>query len=158
MVDQIRFFATAARHLEGKSAGEYMKGMTSFIRREPIGVCAQVAPWNYPMMMAVWKFAPAIAAGNAVVLKPSAETPVNAFLFTEIIADAGLPPGVFNLVSGTGPVVGEAIAAHPDVDVVSFTGSTRAGKRVAESRDRHAVHKRSGRAAIDVEDRARGII
>ena len=99
MVDQIRFFARRARHLEGKSAGEYMRGMTSFIRREPVGVCAQVAPWNYPMMMAVWKFAPAIAAGNTVVLKPSDTTPATTTLLAEIAAEF-LPPGVFNVICG----------------------------------------------------------
>ena len=99
MVDQIRFFAGAARHLEGKAAAEYMANMTSFIRREPIGVCAQVAPWNYPMMMAVWKFAPAIAAGNAVVLKPSDTTPATTGLLAEIAAEF-LPPGVLNVICG----------------------------------------------------------
>ena len=98
MVDQIRFFAGAARVLEGKSAGEYMAGHTSFIRREPIGVCAQVTPWNYPMMMAVWKWAPAIAAGNTVVLKPSDTTPVTTLLMAEIMAEF-LPDGVFNVVT-----------------------------------------------------------
>ncbi|HTH06702.1 MAG TPA: aldehyde dehydrogenase family protein, partial [Ilumatobacteraceae bacterium] len=98
MVDQIRFFASAARHLEGKSSGEYMRNMTSMIRREPVGVCAQVAPWNYPMMMAVWKFAPAIAAGNTVVLKPSDTTPASTTLLAEIAAEF-LPPGVFNVIT-----------------------------------------------------------
>ena len=105
MVDQIRFFAGAARVLEGKSAGEYMANMTSFVRREPIGVCAQVTPWNYPMMMAVWKWAPAIAAGNAVVIKPSDTTPVSTVLMAELMAEF-LPPGVMNVVCGdrdTGP-------------------------------------------------------
>src|SRR5690348_13875789 len=99
MVDQIRFFAGAARMLEGKGAGEYMEGLTSFVRREPVGVCAQVAPWNYPMMMAVWKFAPAIAAGNAVVLKPSDTTPATSTMLAEIAAEF-LPPGVFNVICG----------------------------------------------------------
>src|SRR3954462_3600588 len=99
MLDQIRFFAGAARVLEGKSAGEYMAGHTSMIRREPIGVCAQVTPWNYPMMMAVWKFAPAIAAGNTVVLKPSDTTPATTSLMAEMAAEF-LPPGVFNVVCG----------------------------------------------------------
>src|SRR5580698_8072386 len=97
MVDQIRFFAAAARMLEGRSAGEYLSGFTSMIRREPIGVCAQVTPWNYPMMMAVWKFAPAIAAGNTVVLKPSDTTPASTILLAEIAAEF-LPPGVFNVI------------------------------------------------------------
>src|SRR5580693_1949691 len=99
MVDQIRFFAGAARHLQGLAAAEYMVGHTSFIRREPIGVCGAVTPWNYPMMMAVWKFAPALAAGNTMVLKPSDTTPVTALLMAEIMAEH-LPPGVFNVVCG----------------------------------------------------------
>src|SRR5487761_1221545 len=110
-VEQIRFFAGAARLLEGRSAGEYMRDHTSMIRREPIGVCAQVTPWNYPMMMAVWKFAPAIAAGNTVVLKPSPTTPVSTLLLAEI-ASAFLPPGVFNVVCG-GRDTGRALVAHP---------------------------------------------
>src|SRR5690606_29779667 len=97
MLDQIRFFAGAARLLEGRSAGEYMSGFTSFVRREPVGVCAQVTPWNYPIMMAVWKIAPALAAGNTVVLKPSDTTPHSTVLLAEIAAEH-LPPGVFNVV------------------------------------------------------------
>ncbi len=129
MVDQIRFFAGAARCLEGRSAGEYMAGHTSMIRREPIGVCAQVAPWNYPMMMAVWKFAPAIAAGNTVVLKPSDTTPVTALLLAEIAAEF-LPPGVFNVVCGDRDS-GRALVNHPIPRMVSVTGSVRAGMEVA---------------------------
>jgi betaine-aldehyde dehydrogenase len=129
MVDQIRFFATAARHLEGKSAGEYMRGMTSFVRREPIGVCAQVAPWNYPMMMAVWKFAPAIAAGNAVVLKPSDTTPATTALLAEIAAEF-LPDGLFNVVCGDRDT-GRAMVLHETPSMVSVTGSVRAGMEVA---------------------------
>jgi betaine-aldehyde dehydrogenase len=129
MVDQIRFFATAARHLEGKSAGEYMKGMTSMIRREPVGVCAQVAPWNYPMMMAVWKFAPAIAAGNTVVLKPSDTTPASSGLLAEIAAEY-LPAGVFNVVCGDRDT-GRSMVVHPTPSMVSVTGSVRAGQEVA---------------------------
>ena len=129
MVDQIRFFATAARHLEGKSAGEYMRNMTSFIRREPIGVCAQVAPWNYPMMMAVWKFAPALAAGNAVVLKPSDTTPASTTLLAEIAAEF-FPAGVFNVVCGDRDT-GRAMVLHDIPAMVSVTGSVRAGKEVA---------------------------
>ena len=129
MVDQIRFFATAARHLEGKSAGEYMRGMTSMIRREPIGVCAQVAPWNYPMMMAVWKFAPALAAGNTVVLKPSDTTPASSGLLAEIAAEF-LPAGVLNVVCGDRDT-GRAMVKHPVPGMVSVTGSVRAGQEVA---------------------------
>ncbi|MFT3854336.1 MAG: aminobutyraldehyde dehydrogenase [Ilumatobacteraceae bacterium] len=129
MVDQIRFFATAARHLDGKSAGEYMRGMTSMIRREPVGVCAQVAPWNYPMMMAVWKFAPAIAAGNTVVLKPSDTTPATTTLLAEIASEF-LPAGVFNVVCGDRDT-GRAMIAHATPAMVSVTGSVRAGTEVA---------------------------
>ena len=129
MVDQIRFFATAARHLEGKSAGEYMRGMTSMIRREPIGVCAQVAPWNYPMMMAVWKFAPALAAGNTLVLKPSDTTPASSGLLAEIAAEF-LPAGVLNVVCGDRDT-GRAMVKHPVPGMVSVTGSVRAGQEVA---------------------------
>jgi betaine-aldehyde dehydrogenase len=129
MVDQIRFFATAARHLEGRSAGEYMRGMTSFVRREPVGVCAQVAPWNYPMMMAIWKFAPAIAAGNTVVLKPSDTTPATTTLLAEIAAEF-LPPGVLNVICGDRDT-GRAMVAHDIPSMVSVTGSVRAGQEVA---------------------------
>ena len=129
MVDQIRFFAGAARHLEGKSAGEYMANMTSFVRREPVGVCAQVAPWNYPMMMAIWKFAPAIAAGNTVVLKPSDTTPASTLLLAEIAAEF-LPPGVLNVVCGDRDT-GRAMVVHPTPAMVSVTGSVRAGIEVA---------------------------
>ena len=131
MVDQIRFFAGAARVLEGKSAGEYMAGHTSFIRREPIGVCAQVTPWNYPMMMAVWKWAPAIAAGNTVVLKPSDTTPVSTLLMAEIMSEF-LPDGVFNVVTGDRDT-GRALVEHPVPQMVSITGSVRAGMEVAGS-------------------------
>jgi betaine-aldehyde dehydrogenase len=131
MVDQIRFFAGAARHLQGLSAGEYMAGHTSFIRREPLGVCGAVAPWNYPMMMAVWKFAPALAAGNAVVLKPSETTPVSALLMAEIMAEH-LPPGVFNVVCGDRDT-GRALVVHEIPAMVSVTGSVRAGMEVAAS-------------------------
>ncbi len=131
MVDHVRFFATAARHLEGKSAGEYVPNMTSYIRREPIGVCAQVAPWNYPMMMAVWKFAPAIAAGNTVVLKPSDTTPVTTTLLAEICAEF-LPPGVMNVVCGDRDT-GRAMVVHDTPSLVSVTGSVRAGMEVAEA-------------------------
>jgi len=131
MVDQIRFFAAAARHLEGKSAGEYMAGHTSMVRREPVGVVAQVAPWNYPMMMAVWKFAPAIAAGNAVVLKPSDTTPASTTLLAEIAAEH-LPPGVFNVICGDRDT-GRAMIEHATPAMVSITGSVRAGMEVAAS-------------------------
>ena len=129
MVDQIRFFAGAARMLEGRSAGEYMSGFTSFIRREPIGVCAAVTPWNYPMMMAVWKFGPALAAGNTMVLKPSDTTPVSTLLLAELMGNI-LPPGVFNVVCGDRDS-GRALVTNPVPQMVSITGSVRAGKEVA---------------------------
>ena len=131
MIDQIRFFAGAARNLEGKSAGEYMNGMTSFVRREPIGVCAQVTPWNYPMMMAVWKWAPAIAAGNTVVLKPSDTTPASTLFMAEIMSEF-LPAGVFNVVCGERDT-GRALISHKIPAMVSITGSIRAGIEVAKS-------------------------
>ena len=129
MVDQIRFFAGAARNLEGRSAGEYMKGMTSFIRREPIGVCAQVTPWNYPMMMAVWKWATAIAAGNTLVLKPSDTTPASTLFMAQIMGEF-LPDGVINVIAGE-RATGAALVDHPTPAMVSVTGSVRAGMEVA---------------------------
>jgi betaine-aldehyde dehydrogenase len=155
MVDQIRFFAGAARVLEGKSAGEYMAGFTSFVRREPIGVCAQVTPWNYPMMMAVWKWAPAIAAGNAVVLKPSDTTPVTALLMAEIAAEF-LPPGVLNVVCGERDT-GRLLVEHRTPSMVSITGSVRAGMEVAgaAARDLKRVHlELGGKAPVVVFDDA----
>jgi betaine-aldehyde dehydrogenase len=131
MIDQIRFFAGAARNLEGKSAGEYMRGMTSFIRREPIGVCAQVTPWNYPMMMAVWKWAPAIAAGNTVVLKPSDTTPASTVWMANVMSEF-LPAGVFNVVCGERET-GRSVVDHKRPDMVSITGSVGAGIQVAQS-------------------------
>jgi betaine-aldehyde dehydrogenase len=129
MVDQIRFFAGAARNLEGKSAGEYMRGMTSFVRREPIGVCAQVTPWNYPMMMAVWKWAPAIAAGNAVVLKPSDTTPASTVFMAQVMSEF-LPDGVINVICGERET-GALLVDHATPAMVSITGSVRAGMEVA---------------------------
>lgn len=155
MVDQIRFFAAAARNLEGKSAAEYMKGMTSYIRREPVGVVAQVAPWNYPMMMAVWKFAPAIAAGNTVVLKPSDTTPSTTPLLAEIAAEF-LPPGVFNVICGDRDT-GRRMIEHPTPAMVSITGSVRAGMEVAASAsvDLKRVHlELGGKAPVIVFDDA----
>jgi betaine-aldehyde dehydrogenase len=129
MTDEIRFFAGTARVLNGLSAGEYLSGHTSMIRREPVGVCAQVTPWNYPMMMAVWKFAPALAAGNTVVLKPSDTTPVSTLLLAEIAAEF-LPPGVFNVICGDRDT-GRALVSHDIPQMVSITGSVRAGIEVA---------------------------
>jgi betaine-aldehyde dehydrogenase len=131
MVDQIRFFAGAARVLEGTSAGEYMAGHTSWIRREPIGVCAQVTPWNYPMMMAVWKIAPALAAGNTVVLKPSDTTPVSTIRLAELAAEA-FPEGVLNVICGDRET-GAALISHKIPQMVSITGSVRAGMEVMRS-------------------------
>ena len=131
MVDQIRFFAGAARNLEGKSAGEYMPGMTSMIRREPIGVIGQVTPWNYPMMMAVWKWAPAIAAGNTVVLKPSDTTPASTVWMAQVMSEF-LPAGVFNVVCGERET-GRMLVEHKRPDMVSITGSVGAGIQVAQS-------------------------
>src|SRR5215468_7273621 len=155
MVDQIRFFAGAARMLEGRSAGEYMSGFTSFIRREPIGVCAAVTPWNYPMMMAVWKFAPAIAAGNTMVLKPSDTTPLTTLLLAELMSEH-LPPGVFNVITGDRDT-GRALMSHPIPRMVSITGSVRAGKEVAASAatDLKRVHlELGGKAPVVVFDDA----
>ena len=144
MVDQIRFFAGAARMLEGRSAGEYMESLTSFVRRESIGVCAQVAPWNYPMMMAVWKFAPALAAGNTVVLKPSDTTPASTVLLAEILGGV-LPKGVFNVICGDRDT-GRMMVEHPVPAMASITGSVRAGIEVAGSaaKDLKRVHLELG--------------
>jgi 1-pyrroline dehydrogenase len=144
MLEQIRFFAGAARLLEGKSAGEYMAGMTSFVRREPVGVCAQVTPWNYPIMMAVWKFAPAIAAGNTVVLKPAETTPASTVHAAELMAEI-LPPGVLNVVCGDRET-GRLLVEHPTAAMVSITGSVRAGMEVAASaaKDLKRVHLELG--------------
>jgi betaine-aldehyde dehydrogenase len=155
MVDQIRFFAAAARMLEGRSAGEYLAGFTSMIRREPIGVCAQVTPWNYPMMMAVWKFAPALAAGNTVVLKPSDTTPVTTLMMAEIMSEH-LPAGVFNVICGDRDT-GRAIVSHPVPRMVSITGSVRAGREVAvaAAADLKRVHlELGGKAPVIVFDDA----
>jgi betaine-aldehyde dehydrogenase len=155
MADQIRFFAGAARILEGKSAGEYLEGYTSFIRREPVGVIGQVTPWNYPMMMAVWKFAPAIAAGNTVVLKPSDTTPVTTVMLAEIAAEF-LPEGVFNVVCGDRDT-GRALVEHPTPQMVSITGSVRAGMQVAEAaaHDLKRTHlELGGKAPVIVFDDA----
>jgi betaine-aldehyde dehydrogenase len=155
LVDQIRFFAGAARLLEGRAAAEYMADHTSFIRREPIGVCAQVTPWNYPMMMAVWKFAPAIAAGNTVVLKPSDTTPVTTALLAEIAAEF-LPPGVLNVICGDRST-GAALVDDPVPAMVSITGSVAAGMAVAEaaSRSLKRVHlELGGKAPVIVFDDA----
>ncbi|HET9078745.1 MAG TPA: gamma-aminobutyraldehyde dehydrogenase [Acidimicrobiales bacterium] len=164
MLDQIRFFAGAARVLEGRSAGEYLAGHTSWIRREPIGVVAQVTPWNYPMMMAVWKIAPALAAGNAVVLKPSDTTPVTTVMLAEVAGEI-LPPGVLNVVCGDRDT-GRALVSHPIPQMVAITGSVRAGREVAvaAAQDLKRVHLELGGKApvlvfddVDVEKAAEAI-
>jgi betaine-aldehyde dehydrogenase len=164
MVDQIRFFAGAARVLEGKASAEYMRGFTSSIRREPVGPVAQVAPWNYPMMMAVWKFAPALAAGNTVVLKPSDTTPASSYWMFRKMQEI-FPPGVCNLVCGDRDT-GAALVDHPVPQLVSITGSTRAGIAVATSaaKDLKRTHLELGGKApvvifddVDVELAVEGI-
>src|SRR3954470_7099241 len=129
MADQLRFFAAAARNLEGKAAGEYLEGYTSWIRREAVGVVGQIAPWNYPMMMAVWKIGPALATGNTIVLKPAPTTPLTTLLLGEIAAEF-LPKGVLNVVAG-GNETGATLVTHPDVDMVSMTGRVETGKWIA---------------------------
>ena len=131
-IDNLRFFAGAARVIEGKASAEYAKGFTSMVRREPVGVVGQVAPWNYPLMMAIWKIGPALAAGNTVVLKPSSWTPLSAVRLAELAADI-LPKGVLNLVTGPGSTVGKRLVTHPDVDMVSLTGDVATGKEIARA-------------------------
>src|SRR6476469_5584736 len=130
--DNLRFFAGAARILEGRAAGEYMQGYTSMVRREPLGIVGGIAPWNYPLMMAVWKLAPALAAGNVQVLKPSEQTPLSLLRFVELAQDA-IPAGVLNVVTGDGVPVGERIVTHPDVRLVSLTGDVETGKTIART-------------------------
>src|SRR5216110_1517607 len=154
--DNIRFFAGAARVLEGKSAGEYMRGYSSWLRREPIGIVGGIAPWNYPLMMAIWKLAPALAAGNVQVLKPSEQTPLTTLRFAELAADI-LPPGVLNVITGDGEPVGAGIVRHPDVRLVSLTGDVATGKEVARaaSETLKRVHlELGGKAPVVVFDDA----
>jgi betaine-aldehyde dehydrogenase len=132
MADNLRFFAGAARCLEGRAAGEYMAGHTSFIRREPVGVVGQITPWNYPLMMAIWKIGPALGAGNTVVLKPAETTPLTTLTFAEWCADL-LPPGVLNAIGGHGEPTGVELVTHPDVEMVSLTGSPPTGKWIAKA-------------------------
>jgi betaine-aldehyde dehydrogenase len=132
MADNLRFFAGAARCLEGRAAGEYMEGYTSFTRREPVGVIGQVTPWNYPLMMAIWKFAPALAAGNTVVLKPAETTPLTTVRLAQLAAEV-LPKGVLNIVTGPGNPTGEALINHADVDMLALTGSVETGKHFART-------------------------
>jgi len=132
--DNLRFFAAAARNLEGRAAGEYERGYTSMVRREPVGVVGQIAPWNYPLQMAVWKIGPALAAGNSIVLKPSELTPLTALRFAELVAEREvLPPGVLNVITGDGEPVGAGIVRHPRVRMVSLTGDVGTGKAIARA-------------------------
>jgi betaine-aldehyde dehydrogenase len=153
MVDNLRFFAGAARNMEGKPAGEYLEGYTSMIRREPVGVVGQVAPWNYPLMMAIWKIGPALATGNTVVLKPAPTTPMSTLRFAQLAADI-LPKGVLNVIAG-GNEAGAALVTHEDVDMVSLTGSVATGKWIAEhaARTLKRVHlELGGKAPVVVFD------
>ena len=154
--DNLRFFAGAARTLEGRAAGEYMRGYTSMIRREPIGVVGQIAPWNYPLMMGVWKIAPALAAGNVCVLKPSEQTPLTTLMLAEYLAEI-FPPGVVNVITGDGEPVGAGIVRHPDVRMVSLTGDVATGKEIARtaSETLKRVHlELGGKAPVVVFDDA----
>ena len=130
-IDNIRYFAAQARVVEGIATQEVVTGYTSTIRREPVGVVASIAPWNYPFMMAAWKIAPAVAAGNTVVIKPAPQTPLTTLILAQTAIDVGFPAGVINVITG-GASVGEPLVSHPDVRMVSFTGSTRTGKRIME--------------------------
>ncbi len=156
-IDNVAFFAGAARNLEGKASAEYSGDHTSSIRREPVGVVGSISPWNYPLQMAAWKILPAIAAGNTIVLKPSELTPLSSLIFAEIGTEAGLPPGVVNVLTGTGADCGAILLRHPDVDMVSFTGSTRVGRTVLEAAATNAkrVHlELGGKAPFVVFDDA----
>ncbi|HEY0443306.1 MAG TPA: gamma-aminobutyraldehyde dehydrogenase [Candidatus Limnocylindrales bacterium] len=156
VVDNIRFFAGACRVMEGKAANEYLAGHTSLIRRDPIGVVASIAPWNYPILMAGWKIGPALAAGNTVILKPSARTPLTALMLGEIAADI-LPPGVLNVITGTGEAIGPALVTHPDVAMISLTGDTATGKsivRLAADRMKRLHMELGGKAPVLVFDDA----
>src|ERR1700751_4878979 len=130
--DNLRFFAGAARNLEGKSAGEYIEGYTSMIRREPIGIVGGICPWNYPLMMAVWKMGPALAAGNVQILKPSEQTPLSLLRFVQLAQEV-IPAGVLSVVTGDGVPAGERIVTHPDVRLVSLTGDVATGKTIARA-------------------------
>jgi 1-pyrroline dehydrogenase len=154
--DNLRFFAGAARTLEGRAAGEYMRGYTSMIRREPVGIVGQIAPWNYPLMMAIWKIAPALAAGNVTVLKPSEQTPMTALRMAQLAADI-FPAGVLNVITGNGEPVGAGLVRHPDVRMVSLTGDVATGKEVARaaSETLKRVHlELGGKAPVVVFDDA----
>jgi 1-pyrroline dehydrogenase len=156
ILDNLRFFAGAARTLEGRATGEYMRGYTSMIRREPVGVVGSIAPWNYPLMMAIWKIGPALAAGNTVVLKPSELTPLTALRMAELAADI-FPAGVLNVITGDGEPVGAGIVRHPDVNMVSLTGDVATGKEIARaaSQTLKRVHlELGGKAPVIIFDDA----
>ncbi|SMY11477.1 aminobutyraldehyde dehydrogenase [Brevibacterium jeotgali] len=166
-IDNARFFAGAARQLTGTAAGTYWPGSTSMVRREPLGVVGSIAPWNYPLQMAAWKVFPAVAAGNTIVLKSSELTPGTSRILAEAAIAAGFPPGVLNVIAGDGPTAGQALVAHPDVVMSSFTGSTRVGRRVMEAAARKGsrIHLELGGKAplvvfddADVEAAARGAV
>jgi 1-pyrroline dehydrogenase len=155
-VDNLRFFAGAARLLEGRATGEYMRGMTSMIRREPVGIVGSIAPWNYPLMMGIWKIGPALAAGNCVILKPSTWTPLSALRMAELAADI-FPAGVLNVITGNGNLVGAGLVRHPDVNMVSITGDVATGKEIAKtaSQTLKRVHlELGGKAPVLVFDDA----
>jgi len=165
-IDNLRYFASVVRRPEGSASGEYVGGYTSLIRREAIGVVGAITPWNYPFMMAIWKLAPALAAGNAVVIKPAPNTPITTIELAKIALESGLPAGLINVVTG-GAAVGEALCTHADIRMISFTGSTRTGKRVAElasPRVKRVTLELGGKAPFvvfadaDIEAAARGAI
>ena len=132
MVDNLRFFAGAARNLEGKASAEYVEGYTSILRREPLGIVAGITPWNYPLMMVVWKLGPALAAGNVQILKPAEQTPLTLLRFCEL-AEEVLPPGVVNVITGDGVPVGDGLVRHPDIALVSLSGDVETGKTIARN-------------------------
>ena len=132
MADNLRFFAGAARNLEGKASAEYVKGYTSFLRREPLGIVAGITPWNYPLMMVMWKLGPALAAGNVQILKPAEQTPLTMLRFVELAQEV-LPPGVVNVITGDGVPVGDGLVRHPDIALVSLTGDVETGKTIARN-------------------------
>jgi betaine-aldehyde dehydrogenase len=154
-IDNVAFFAGAARHLEGKASAEYSGDHTSTIRREPIGVVGSIAPWNYPLQMAAWKILPAVAAGNTIVLKPAEITPLTSLLFAEAATRAGVPDGVINVLTGAGRTVGTALTTHPKVSMVSFTGSTPVGHSIAAAAAGKRLHlELGGKAPFVVFDDA----
>ncbi len=167
IIDNLKFFAGAARLLEGKSAGEYSGMGTSIIRREPLGVVASIVPWNYPLFIAVWKIAPALAAGNTMVIKPASYTPLTLLEFTRLVEKAGIPKGVFNVVTGSGEVIGNEFAGSKKVDMVAFTGDTETGKKIMQqaSSNLKRVHLELGGKAplivlpdADIETVAQGAV